>query len=191
MRSSRVLVIVVLGLAPGIVLPLVWPLAGLGAGEDDVLYYLPARWFFHDAVQRGEWPWINPFTGLGRPFLADPQSAVFYPFTWMFAWFSPLYAYGAHIWLHHCIAAWGMYRLLRSEFRAVGAVDAAGIGDHLRKHPAPMGEAASAGSVRAPNEGWSIAAGLLGAIAYAYCGFFLAHRVHLTIHAGAAWAPWA
>lgn len=161
MRSIRVLLIAIFLLAPGVVLPLVWPLAGLGAGEDDVLYYLPARWFFHDCVQRGEWPWINPFTGLGRPFLADPQSAVFYPFTWLFAWLPPVFAYGLHVWLHHSLAAWGMYRLLRAEFRSDGTSGGAGL-----------------------------AAALFGAVAFAYCGFFLAHRVHLTIHAGAAWAPW-
>jgi len=91
----------------------VWRLSGLGAGEDDVLYYYPARVFFHETIRDGQWPWWNPWTGMGRPYLADPQTAVFYPFTWLFALLSPLNAYPACLWAHYSIALWGMYRLLR------------------------------------------------------------------------------
>lgn len=172
MRLSRAAIAVAFIVAPGLILPFVWPLAGLGAGEDDVMYYLPARVFFHDSVQRGEWPWINPYTGMGRPFMADPQSAVWYPLTWLFAVFSPLPAYAAHLWLHHVIAAWGMYRLLRGERGGRSSSVFEGLGNSGVNHQICR------------------SAAVFGAIAFAFCGFVLAHRVHLTIHAGAAWAPW-
>ncbi|MBL8880912.1 MAG: hypothetical protein JNG88_17500 [Phycisphaerales bacterium] len=172
MRASSLAIAFIIVIAPAIILPLVWPLAGLGAGEDDVMYYLPARVFFHECVQRGEWPWINPLTGMGRPFMADPQSAVWYPATWLFALLPPLPAYAAHVWLHHVIAAWGMYRLLRSEQGGDDTSAFAGRGRH------------------GAGERISRPAALFGAIVFAFCGFILAHRVHLTIHAGAAWAPW-
>lgn len=110
---ARLVIVAVIVLAPGVLLGAVWRLGGLGAGEDDVLYYYPARTFFHETVRAGQWPWWNPWTGLGRPFLADPQTAVFYPFTWLFAVLPPLWAYPGSLWLHYSLAIWGMYRLLR------------------------------------------------------------------------------
>lgn len=114
MRSSQLGVALVVLLAPGILLTPVWRLAGLGAGEDDVLYYLPARVFFHDTIRDGHWPWLDPWTGMGRPFAADPQNAVWYPATWLFAVLPPLVAYPLSLWLHYSLALWGMYRLLRA-----------------------------------------------------------------------------
>lgn len=114
MRAARLVIAVVVVLAPGLMLTPVWQLGGLGAGEDDVLYYYPARTFFHDTLQAGQWPWWNPWTGLGRPYLADPQTAFFYPSTWLFAAMSPRWAYPASLWIHYSLALWGMYRLLRA-----------------------------------------------------------------------------
>ena len=61
MRSWRLGVALVVLLAPGALLTPVWRLAGLGASEDDVLYYLPARAFFHDTIRDGQWPWLDPW----------------------------------------------------------------------------------------------------------------------------------
>lgn len=114
MRTSRLLIVLLTLVLPGIVLLPAWRLAGLGAEEDDVLYYYPSRVFFHETVPAGQLPWLNDQTGLGRPFLADPQSAVFYPPTWLFAVLEPLQAYPLSLWLHYSLALWGMYRLLRA-----------------------------------------------------------------------------
>ncbi len=76
MWRTRLLVALIILALPGLMLAPVWRLAGLGASEDDILYYFPARVFFHDTIASGAWPWWNPWTGLGRPFMADPQSAV-------------------------------------------------------------------------------------------------------------------
>ena len=113
MRKRLFLGLLILGL-PGVVLMPAWRLAGLGAGEDEVLYYYPSRVMFAHFARQGEWPWLNPLNGLDRPYLADPQSAVYYPPTWLFAVAPPLLAYAASLWLHYSLALWGMIRLLRS-----------------------------------------------------------------------------
>ena len=152
MPARRVLVALLALLLPGVLLAPLWLVNGLGAGEDDILYYFPSRTFFHETVSAGHAPWLNPWTGLGRPFLADPQSAVFYPFTWLFALLQPLHAYPLSLWLHFSLAFVGMYRLLRS----------------IALHPR---------------------AAIFGALAFAFCGFLLAHRAHFTMQNAAAWTP--
>jgi hypothetical protein len=149
----RLVVLLAVVALPGVLLAPVWRLAGLGAGEDDILYYYPARVFFHETICAGHWPWLNPWTGLGRPFVADPQTAFWYPFTWLFAVLPPLRAYPISLWMHYSLALWGMYRLLRAL--------------ELDQRAA-----------------------LLGGIAFAFCGFLLAHRAHLTMQHAAAWTPW-
>jgi hypothetical protein len=115
MRNSRALVALATVLLPGLMLLPAWRLSGLGAGEDDILYYYPARVLFGQFARAGQWPWFNPWTGLGRPFLADPQTAVFYPTTWLFVLAPPLAAYAGSLWLHYGLAVAGAYRLLRSD----------------------------------------------------------------------------
>jgi hypothetical protein len=102
-------------LLPGVLLAPLWRLGGLGANEDDLLYYYPSRVFFGETIAAGHLPWINPAGGMDRPYVADPQSAVWYPFTWLFAILPPLWAYALSLWAHYSIALWGMYRLLRSQ----------------------------------------------------------------------------
>lgn len=99
---------------PGLMLAPLWRLGGLGAGEDDVLYYFPSRVLFHDSIRSGRVPWLNPLTGLTRAYVADPQSAFFYGPTWLFALLDPSAAYPALLWLHYSLALLGMYRLLRA-----------------------------------------------------------------------------
>jgi hypothetical protein len=115
MSLGRGVVPIVVLLMPGLMLLPAWRLSGLGADEDDILYYLPSRTLLHEMAQRGEPPWLNPWTGLDRPYLADPQSAVFYPATWLFALLPPLRAYPLSLWLHYSLALAGMYRLMRGE----------------------------------------------------------------------------
>lgn len=152
MRRHPTLVAIVALALPGLVLAPVWRIGGLGAGEDDILYYFPSRVWFHEMASQNHPPWLNPWNGLDRPYLADPQSAVFYPTTWLFARLPPIVAYAVSLWLHYSLALLGMYRLLRAE---------------------TLDRTASA----------------FGAIAFAFCGFLLAHRAHFTMQHAAAWAP--
>lgn len=152
MLVRRSLVLLLAVLLPGALLWPVWRNAGLGAGEDDILYYFPSRYLLHQMIVDREYPWLNPWTGLGRPLLADPQTAAFYPSTWLFA-FDPLVAYPASLWIHYALALLGMYRLLRAH-----RLDAC--------------------------------AAVFGAIAFAFCGFMLAHRAHFSMQHAAAWTPW-
>ena len=46
---------------------------------DYILFYRPNFQFLLDSVKEGRIPLWNPYVGLGRPFLADVQNAVFYP----------------------------------------------------------------------------------------------------------------
>ena len=150
MRANALLILLLAIVLPGVLLAPVWPLAGLGVGEDEILYYLPSRVFLHDTIQSGEWPWMNPMTGADRAYAADPQSALWYPPTWLYVLLDPVLANGVVLWLHFSVALLGMYRLLRSE--------------RLRRQAA-----------------------VFGAILFAFSGFMLAHRVHLTMLCSAAW----
>ena len=53
---------------PGIVIP--WDLRG---------HHLPLAAAYADALQEGVWPLWEPYSYCGRPLLANPQAAVFYP----------------------------------------------------------------------------------------------------------------
>lgn len=152
MLSRRILIALSALLLPALLLLPLWRNAGLGAGEDDILYYWPMRLHFQRCFDAGEWPLLNPWNGLGRPFLADPQTAVFYPPTWLFALAKIDVAYPLHLALHFALAFYGAYRLARGERRSAAAAVFAGI-------------------------------------AFAFCGFMLAHRAHFTMQAAAAWAP--
>ncbi|RMF77417.1 MAG: hypothetical protein D6744_11385 [Planctomycetota bacterium] len=118
-----------------------------------MLYYLPSRVWFAEMIAQRQPPWLNPWTGLDRPYLADPQSAVGYPFTWLFAALPVELAYPASLWAHYSLALLGMVRLLRAQ------------------------------RMRLP-------AALVGAVAFAFCGFLIAHRTHLAMQHAAAWTPW-
>jgi hypothetical protein len=114
MPTRRLLVALTIILLPGPLLAPLWRQAGPAAGAEDLLYYYPSRAFLHEALAAGHWPWLNPWTGLDRPYAAEPQSALWYPPTWLFAVLPPVWAYSISLWLHFVIAAWGMYRLTRA-----------------------------------------------------------------------------
>ncbi len=141
------------GILPGLLLLPIWPLAGLGAGEDELLYYFPGRMLIQQLLSDGTLPWLNPWNGLDRPLLADPQAALFYPPTWLLLILPAAAAYAVTLWLHYSWAWFGMERLLAT----------------LR--------------LDAP-------ARCIGATAFAFGGFLLAHRTHLTMLQSAAWLPW-
>src|SRR5437868_3465132 len=63
------------------------------------------------AVLAGEMPWWNPYTALGRPFLADVETASLYPPSWLVIPFGVSTGILLMIWLHLALAIEGVRRL--------------------------------------------------------------------------------
>ncbi len=78
--------------------------------HDYIFFYEPNFQFLLDALREKRLPLWNPYIGLGRPYLADIQNAVFYP---------PLYllligkevGVTLLVWLHSTLAVFGMLKL--------------------------------------------------------------------------------
>jgi hypothetical protein len=74
----------------------------LGTG-DAFTYFLPYRDYANAVLRSGRLPLWNPYLFLGVPFLANPQTAVFYPLHWPFIWLpaakSLIAALALHVWL--------------------------------------------------------------------------------------------
>lgn len=102
------LLIVVGGLA--LTLGLHFTAPSLWLSMDYVFFYRPNFQFLHDAIWSGEIPFWNPHIGLGRPFLADTQNAVFYPPAWLVV-LGPNVALVLLTWMHHVLAYVGMRKL--------------------------------------------------------------------------------
>lgn len=55
---------------------LIWP------GVDALTYFAPYRHYAAEVLRSGHVPLWNPYLLMGAPFLANPQTAVFYPLNW-------------------------------------------------------------------------------------------------------------
>ena len=86
----------------------------ISAGEDDVGYYYPLRKMAGEAIAAGRLPLNNPLEATGGALFADPQSALMFPTTWLFAFLPPLVAYTISIYFAFWTAGGGMYVYLRS-----------------------------------------------------------------------------
>ncbi len=83
------------------------------AGADDVIHYYPLRKMVGRALREGRWPVDNPYEATGAPLMGDPQSAVMYQPTWLFAVLRAKLAYSISIFLGFSLAGWGAYAYLR------------------------------------------------------------------------------
>ncbi|HID08558.1 MAG TPA: hypothetical protein EYP10_15590, partial [Armatimonadetes bacterium] len=79
---------------------------------DVIQQYYPWRKFYRDSILRGELPLWNPYMFSGTPFVANGQSAIFYPFNALFLTMPVARAFGWIVLLHLVIAGWGMYGFL-------------------------------------------------------------------------------
>jgi hypothetical protein len=52
--------------------------------RDLALWDYPARWFFRDAILRGDSPFWNPNQGIGLSVASSPLYGIFYPPNWLF-----------------------------------------------------------------------------------------------------------
>jgi hypothetical protein len=83
------------------------------ADYDALVYFMPLRAYAAAAVAEGRAPLWNPDSFLGAPFLANPQTAVLYPATWLFFVLAVPQAYGVNLVLHTFLAGVLFYLLLR------------------------------------------------------------------------------
>ncbi len=80
---------------------------------DALAQYFPWRHFAASQLQRGHIPLWNPFQFSGTPFLANAQSAVFYPLNIPFWIFDTAYAFGISAFLGSLVALGGTFLLAR------------------------------------------------------------------------------
>ncbi|MCE9634926.1 MAG: YfhO family protein [Planctomycetes bacterium] len=81
--------------------------------RDTIYDFIPWRRFAADAAREGSVPLWNPYSRFGQPFVANPQSAFFYPPHHLFDLLPVRWALAGTIALHLFIAAAGMFALLR------------------------------------------------------------------------------
>lgn len=81
--------------------------------RDHESYFLPLRWHTATSLLAGDLPLWNPFNGLGEPWMANPQTAVFYPPAWIFLALPFAAAYALFLAVHVAIAGIGAWRLFR------------------------------------------------------------------------------
>ncbi|HEX7706546.1 MAG TPA: YfhO family protein [Thermoanaerobaculia bacterium] len=92
--------------------------------RDHVDYFQPLRWFTAEELKAGRLPLWNPYSASGEPWLANPQTGVFYPPTWVFLLLPFATAYMFHLLGHLVILGWGAYLL----FTRTGSRGAALVG---------------------------------------------------------------
>ncbi|HAX62410.1 MAG TPA: hypothetical protein DCX95_07665 [Elusimicrobia bacterium] len=72
--------------------------------RDILNLFMPYRLFAAENIQNGIIPIWNPYTFFGQPFLANPETSLFYPFTILFYIFKFSVAYKLFIVLHFFLA---------------------------------------------------------------------------------------
>lgn len=122
--------------------------------------FIPWWWQAWRTLLSGEVPLWNPLLGMGAPLMANYQSALFYPPTWIYFVLAalgglPLMAWGLSLLVaaHLAFAGWGMLALLRR---------------------IKLGKFAQT----------------IGALAFSLSGFLVAHAQFISINAAIAWLPW-
>ena len=102
---------------PAIAVAALWTLTLLAfkatplEGIDYVRFYQPYQHFLRESLLRGELPWWNPYSSLGRPFLVDLQTAALYPATLLVVAFGAKAGWVLGTFVHGLIAARGFRRL--------------------------------------------------------------------------------
>ena len=79
--------------------------------RDHFDYFQPLRWFTATELREGRLPLWNPYSAAGEPWLANPQTGVFYPPTWLFLVLPFPTAYMLYLLAHLVLLGWGAYLL--------------------------------------------------------------------------------
>lgn len=96
--AALVLALLVVAFNPGLTL-----FGQVLGGYDAFVYFYPLRSYIMETLGRGQLPLWNPYLFAGSPYLANTQTAIFYPGTWLFALLDVPRAYAlnfvGHVWL--------------------------------------------------------------------------------------------
>jgi len=74
-------------------------------------YFQPLHWFTANELRHGRLPLWNVYNASGEPWLANPQTAVFYPPAWLFVVLPFARAYVIYLALHVALLGCGAYLL--------------------------------------------------------------------------------
>jgi hypothetical protein len=77
--------------------------------RDHLDYFQPLRWFTASELRAGHLPYWNPYNASGEPWLANPQTGVFYPPAWLFVVLPFATAYMLFLLLHLLLLGSGAY----------------------------------------------------------------------------------
>jgi len=75
--------------------------------RDHTDYFQPLRWFTAQSLKAGHLPLWNPYSASGEPWMANPQTAVFYPPAWLFLALPFATAYMLYLALHLALLGCG------------------------------------------------------------------------------------
>jgi hypothetical protein len=94
--------------------------------RDHFDYFQPLRWFTATELQAGRVPLWNPYSASGEPWMANPQTGLFYPPAWLFLVLPFTTAYTLFLFLHVALLGCSAYllfaRTASREAAFVGAV---------------------------------------------------------------------
>jgi hypothetical protein len=88
--------------------------------RDHTDYFQPLRWYTATSLKAGHLPLWNPYNASGEPWLANPQTAVFYPPAWLFVVLPFEAAYMLYLALHLALLGCGAL-LLFARRNSLGA----------------------------------------------------------------------
>ena len=114
-------------LAPGLLLAaitaaLCWRLLSgqfVVTGYDTLTYFYPYRAYAGEVIRSGQLPHWNPYLFYGVPFLANIQTALFYPFNALFYFLAPTIALNWSVILHLFLASFFAYLWLRHSLAVI------------------------------------------------------------------------
>lgn len=106
-----------------------YPLVFLGRAlvdYDAFVYFYPQRVYLAQSLLAGRIPLWDPDLFLGVPFLANPQTAVLYPPSWLFLFGPVQFVYAGQLVLHAFLAAVFTYLLVRHALGVLPLASAVG-----------------------------------------------------------------
>ena len=110
--SSKTICIIIF-LLPLIFYWKIWILGEIPGVGDVPLQFEPWKFYTALSLEEGRIPLWNPYSACGTPFMANLQSAVFYPVDFLLTLISPAAVFGLGLIVHAWIAGFGMFLFTR------------------------------------------------------------------------------